>query len=79
MTSLWVYFSFAATFCIGFTQTEKKYVKVINDNHDRIIEYKAKKIKIKNEEELITLTKIWTAFKCKNIEVKEVDKLYDWY
>ena len=62
MTSLWVYFSFAATFCIGFTQTEKKYVKVINDNHNRIIEYKAKKIKIKNEEELITLTKNMDSF-----------------
>ena len=37
-----------ATFCIGFTQTEKKYVKVIDDDiYHRIIEYKAKTEKIK--------------------------------
>ena len=36
MISLWVYFIFAAIFCVGFTQTEKKYVKVIDDDiHDR--------------------------------------------
>ena len=41
MISLWVYFIFAV-FCIGFTQTEKKYVKVIDDDiYDMIVEYKA--------------------------------------
>ena len=41
MISLWVYFIFD-TFCIGFTQTEKKYVKVIDDDiYDMIVEYKA--------------------------------------
>ena len=43
MISLWVYFIFATTFCIGFTRTEKKYVKVTDDDiHDRIIEDRAK-------------------------------------
>ena len=43
MISLWVYFIFATTFCIGFTQTEKKYVKVIDDDiYDMIITYEAK-------------------------------------
>ena len=48
MISLWVYFIFTKTFCIGFTQTERKYVKVIDDDiHDRTIEYKAKNETIK--------------------------------
>ena len=43
MILLWVYFIFATTFCIGFTQMKKKYVKVIDDDiNDRVIEYKAK-------------------------------------
>ena len=43
MISLWVFFVFVTTFFIGFTQTEKKYVKVIDDDiYDRIIELKAK-------------------------------------
>ena len=41
MISLWVYFIFD-TFCTGFTQTEKKYVKVIDDDiYDMTVEYKA--------------------------------------
>ena len=48
MISMCVYFIFATTFRIGFTQTEKKYVNVIdNDIYDRIIEYKAKSETIK--------------------------------
>ena len=36
MILLWVYFIFAAIFCVSFTQTEEKYVKVIDDDiHDR--------------------------------------------
>ena len=43
MISLWVNFIFVTTFCIGFTRTEKKYVKVTDDDiHDRIIEDRAK-------------------------------------
>ena len=43
MILLWVYFIFATTFCIGFMQMKKKYVKVIDDDiYDRVIEYKAK-------------------------------------
>ena len=42
MTSLWVFFVFVTTFCIGFTQTEEKYVKIIDDDiYNRIIEIKA--------------------------------------
>ena len=48
MISLWAYFIFVTTFCIGFTQTEEKYVKVTDDDiHDRIMEYKAKTETIK--------------------------------
>ena len=42
MTSLWVFFVFVTTFCIGFTQTEEKYGKIIDDDiYNRIIEIKA--------------------------------------
>ena len=38
-----IFLFFIITFCIGFTRTEKKYVKVINDDIcNREIEFKAK-------------------------------------
>ena len=38
------------TFCIGFTRTEKKYVKVIKDDiSNRKIEFKAKREIIKRK------------------------------
>ena len=41
---------FMITFCIGFTRTEKKYVKVINDDiSNRKIEFKAKREIIKRK------------------------------
>ena len=67
--------SIFATFCIGFTQTEKKYVKVIDDDiYDRIIEYKAKTEKIKMNRNYSNVDKkIWRVLKCKDIEAKDVD------
>ena len=42
MMSLWVFFVFVTTY-IGFTQREKNFVKVIDDDiSHRIIEFKAK-------------------------------------
>ena len=42
MISLWVFFVFVTTY-IGFTQREKNFVKVIDDDiSHRIIEFKAK-------------------------------------
>ena len=39
------FFIFVTTFCVGFSRTEKKYVKVIDDDiYNRI-----KKVKAKNE------------------------------
>ena len=75
MISLWVYFIFATTFCIDFTQTEKKYVKVIGDDiYDRIIKYKAKNEIIKMSRNYSNVDKkIWRVLKCKDIEAKEVD------
>ena len=74
MISLWVYFIFAATFCIGFTQTEKKYVKVIDDDiYDRIIKYKAKNEITKMSRNYSNVDKnIWRVLKWKDIEAKEV-------
>ena len=46
MILLWAFFFvFLTAFCIGFTQTEKKYVKLTGDNiYNRIIvEFKANK------------------------------------
>ena len=77
MISLWVYFIFAATFCIGFTQTEKKYVNVIDDDiYDRIIKYKAKNEITKMSRNYSNVDKnIWRVLKCKDIEAKEVDNV----
>ena len=56
MISLWVFFVFIATFCIGFTQTEKYQVKVISDNiYNRIIEFKAKKWEQKMKQKITVL------------------------
>ena len=42
MTSPLAFFVFAATFCIGFMQTEEKYPKMIDDDvYNRITEIKA--------------------------------------
>ena len=56
-------------------QTEKKYVKVIDDGiYDRIIKYKAKNEIIKVKRNYSNFDKkIWRVLKCKNIEAKEVD------
>ena len=56
-------------------QTEKKYVKVIDDDiYDRIIKYKAKNEIIKVKRNYSNFDKkIWRVLKCKNIEAKEVD------
>ena len=62
MISLWVYFIFATTFCTGFTQTEKKYVKVIDDGiYNRIIKYKAKN-------EIIKISRNYSNVDKKNME-----------
>ena len=42
MISLWDFFVFVTKFCISFTQTKKKYVNVIDDICNRMIEFKAK-------------------------------------
>ena len=66
MISLWVYFIFATTFCIGFTQMEKKYVKLINDDiYDRIIKYKAKN-------EIIKMSRNYSNVDKKNMESSKV-------
>ena len=56
-------------------QTEKKYVKVIDDDiYDRIIKHKAKNEIIKVKRNYSNFDKkIWTVLKCKNIEAKKVD------
>ena len=77
MISLWVLFVFVTTFCIGFTQTEKKYVMVIDDDiYDRIIEFKTKSEKIKINRNYSNVDKkIWRVLKCKDIEAKEVNNV----
>ena len=79
MILLWVYFIFATTFCIGFTQMKKKYVKVIDDDiYDRVIEYKAKNEIIKMNRNYSNVEiKICWVLKCKDTEAKEVDNFYD--
>ena len=42
MISLWDFFVFVTKFCISFAQTKKKYVNVIDDIYNRMIEFKAK-------------------------------------
>ena len=61
MISLWGFFVFVSTFCIGFTRTEKWQVKVIDDDiYSRITEFKAKnKIKMKKNYSNID-KRIWT-------------------
>ena len=70
-------FVFVLTFCIGFTRTEKKYVKVIDDDIcNRKIEFKAKSEimkRSKNYKEVENI--IWRILKCKEI-VALCDFLY---
>ena len=63
---------------MGFVQTEKKYVKVIDDDiYDTIIVIKAKNkiIKMNNRNYSNVGKKIWRVLKCKDIEAKEVDNV----
>ena len=56
-------------FCIDFTRTEKKYVKVIDDDIcNRKIEFKAKsEIMKRNRNYKEVDKKIWRVLKCKEI------------
>ena len=58
---------FIVTICIGFTRTEKKYVKVFdNDICNRKIEFKAKsEIMRRNRNCKNVDKKIWIVLKCK--------------
>ena len=60
---------FIVTFCTGFTRTEKKCVKVIDDDiRNRKIEFKAKsEIMKRNKNYKDVDKKIWTVIKCKEI------------
>ena len=62
MISLWGFFVFVRTFCIGFTRAKKYYVKVIVDDiYNRIIEFKAKDEIIKMNRNYSNVDKrIWT-------------------
>ena len=57
------------TFCIGFPRTEKKYVKVTdNDICNRKIEFKAKSEKMKRNKNYKKVNKkVWRVLKCKEI------------
>ena len=63
------FFSFFIIFCIGFTRTEKKYVKVIDyDICNRKIEFNAKSEMMKrNRNWKKGDKKIWRVLKCKEI------------
>ena len=65
------------TFCIDFTRTEQKYIKVIDgDICNRKIEFKAKSeiVKMKRDYKKVD-KKIWRVLKCKEIVVL-LDFLY---
>ena len=70
-------FVFVLTFCIGFTRTKKKYVKVIDDDIcNRKIEFKAKSEIMKRSKNYKEVEKIiWRILKCKEI-VALCDFLY---
>ena len=54
------FFIFITRFCIGFTRTEKKYVKVFDiDIYKRVRKLKTKHETIKMNMNSIMLTKIW--------------------
>ena len=62
------FFVFYYTFCIGFTRTEKKYVKVIDNICNRKIEFKAKSEIMKRKRNYKKVDKkIWRVLKCKEI------------
>ena len=65
------------TFCVDFTQTEKKYLKVIDsDICNRKIEFKAKSEIMKmNRDYKKVDKKVWRVLKCKEIVVL-LDFLY---
>ena len=60
---------FIITFCIDFTRTEKKYVKVIDDDIcNRKIEFKAESEIMKKKRNYNKVgKKIWGVLKCKEI------------
>ena len=60
---------FVIRFCIGFTRTEKKFVKVIdNDTYNKKIEFKAKsEIMKRNRNYKNVDKKMWRVLKCKEI------------
>ena len=59
---------FIITFCIGFTRTEKNYVKVIdNDICNKEIEFKTKSEKMKMNRSYKKLTRKYGGLKCKGI------------
>ena len=62
-------FVFVITFCIGFTCTEKKYVKVIDDDIcNRKIEFKENNEIMKSNRNYNKVDKIiWRVLKCKEI------------
>ena len=59
---------FIITFCIGFTRTEKNYVKVIdNDICNKEIEFKTKSETMKMNRSYKKLTRKYGGLKCKGI------------
>ena len=60
---------FVITFCIGFTRTEKKYVKVnYDDICNRKIEFKAKTEMMKRNRNYKKVdVKVWRVLRCKEI------------
>ena len=59
---------FIITFCIGFTRTEKKYVKVIdNDICNKEIEFKTESEAMKMNRSYKKLTRKYGVLKCKGI------------
>ena len=71
---------FIITFCIGFTRTENKYVKVIDyDICNRKMEFNAKsEIMKRNRNYKVVDKKIWRVLKCKEI-VTPRDFLYKFW
>ena len=60
---------FIITFCSGFTRTQKKYVKVIDDdicNRKKEFKAKSKIMKRKGNYKKVD-KKIWRVLKCKDI------------
>ena len=64
-----IFFVFIITFCIGFTRTDEKYVKVIDDDIcNKKIESKAKREIMKRNRNYQKFgKKMWRVLKCKEI------------